>query len=295
MNSFNGKIAVVTGGGDGMGRSLAIQLAREACHVAICDVNAASMAQTIEQCRSEAPAGTMFASALCDVSDEEQLETFRDVVRSEFDTDHVHLLINNAGIAGGGSMIVDERSTWERTFNVCWNGVYLGTRVFLPLLMAADESHIVNTSSINGFWASLGPERPHTAYSSAKFAVKGFTEALVQDLRLNAPHVHAHVVMPGHIGTGIAANSVTAHGIDVTEFPEISELTAAFRNSAPTSADSAASTILDAVLDGHWRILVGEDAHVLDMLVRDNPEKAYEPSFADGLRERGMLTGLIGE
>src|SRR3989344_5060018 len=108
---------------------------------------------------------------------------------------------------GSGSMVVAGRAEWERTFNVCWGGVYYGVRTFLPALMAADEAHIVNTSSVNGFWASLGPHVSHTAYAAAKFAVKGFTEALITDLRLNAPHVKCSVVMPGHIGTAIAGNS----------------------------------------------------------------------------------------
>ena len=101
----------------------------------------------------------------------------------------------------------DERADWERTFGICWFGVYYGSRVFLPLLVASDDGYIVNTSSVNGFWACLGPDVPHTAYSAAKFAVKGFTEALTIDLRLNAPHVKAAVVMPGHVGTSIVINS----------------------------------------------------------------------------------------
>src|SRR5207342_2297469 len=99
------------------------------------------------------------------------------------------------------------REQWERTFNICWGGVYLGVRVFLPMLMKAAEGHIVNTSSVNGFWASVGMGVSHTAYSAAKFAVKGFTEALMNDLRLNAPHLKCSVVMPGHIGTSIVSNS----------------------------------------------------------------------------------------
>jgi len=125
----------------------------------------------------------------------------------EYATDKVHLLFNNAGIGDGGSLFTNPREQWERTFNICWGGVYFGTRAFLPLLMNAHEVHIVNTSSVNGFWASIGPQLPHTAYSAAKFAVKGFTEALITDLRLNAPHIKCSVVMPGHIGTSILANS----------------------------------------------------------------------------------------
>ena len=104
-------------------------------------------------------------------------------------------------------MFVNSRDEWERTFNICWGGVYLCTRAFLPMLQKADKGHIVNTSSVNGFWAQIGVNIPQTAYSAAKFAVKGFSEALQTDLRLNAPHIKCSVVMPGHIGTGIAANT----------------------------------------------------------------------------------------
>ncbi len=117
------------------------------------------------------------------------------------------MLFNNAGIGGGGEFVTGDRAEWERTFGVCWYGVYYGCRAFMDLLVASEEGHIINTSSVNGFWASIGPNVSHTAYAAAKFAVKGFTEALVTDLRLNAPHVHASVVMPGHIGTSIALNT----------------------------------------------------------------------------------------
>src|SRR6267378_6330745 len=95
----------------------------------------------------------------------------------------------------GGSLIVNSCEEWERTFNVCWGSVYNGTRAFLPLLLKAEEGHIVNASSVNGFWASIGPHLPQTAYAAAKFAVKGFTEALITDLRINAPHIKCSVVM----------------------------------------------------------------------------------------------------
>src|SRR5688572_18743272 len=196
MKAFGGRIAVVTGGGTGMGRELARQLAAEGCHVALCDVSAEHMAGTTALCEKAAPRGTRVTTHLCDVSDEAQVLSFRDAVMREHATDHVHLVFNNAGIAGGGSVLADPRDEWERTFGVCWYGVYYGTRAFLPLLVAAREGWLVNTSSVNGFWASLGPGVPHTAYSAAKFAVKGFTEALINDLRMNAPHVGVSLVMP---------------------------------------------------------------------------------------------------
>jgi len=263
----------------------------------------------------------------CDVSSEEAMNHFRDEVIAAHG-DKINLLFNNAGIGGGGSfMNPEDRADWERTFNVCWYGVYYGCRAFIESLVNADESHIVNTSSINGFWASLGPNTPHTAYCSAKFAVKGFSEALVTDLRLNAPHVGVSVVMPGHIGTSIAINSGKVLGrpaaLDMSEEDikdirermmnsggEMSEVVMnlsddqirefmhqrgiAFRDNAPTSAGEAATIILDGVKAGKWRILVGEDAHRLDERVRTNPESAYEASFIEATRDGGDLVELIG-
>lgn len=208
MKDFAGRIAVITGGGAGMGRELARQLVAEGCHVAICDVSQAAMDETQRLCEADRlPQGVRITTHMVDVSDEAQMQRFRDEVTAQHATGCIHLLFNNAGIGGGGSMIANSREQWERTFNICWGGVYLGTRIFLPMLIAADHGHIVNTSSVNGFWASLGPTVPHTAYSAAKFAVKGFSEALIGDLRLNAPHVRCSVVMPGHIGTSILTNS----------------------------------------------------------------------------------------
>jgi len=184
---FAGKIAVITGGGTGMGRELARQLVAEGCSVAMCDVSADNMAETRRLCLESAPQGTQVDCYVADVSIEDQMMAWADVVRKTFDTDRIHLLFNNAGVAGGGSFVAGDRASWERTFNICFYGVVHGVRAFLPLLMNAERGHIVNTSSVNGFYASIGPETSHTAYAAAKFAVKGFTESLITDLRLNAP------------------------------------------------------------------------------------------------------------
>ena len=259
----------------------------------------------------------------CDVSDEDQVLAFRDAVVEQHEAECIHLLFNNAGIVGGGSFVAGDRDAWERTFGVCWDGVYHCTRAFLPLLVASDAACIVNTSSINGFWASVGAEAPHTAYSTAKFAVKGFSEALIADLRVHAPHVTVAVVMPGHIGTSITANSPRVHGapspeeLSSDEIARVRErLVAAgepvgnapddhiraalsrrameFRENAPTSAAEAAEIILDGVRAGRWRILVGEDAHALDRMVRAEPEDAYEPEFARRARAHGVFTRIPG-
>src|SRR3954463_14582543 len=208
MKDFAGKIAVITGGGTGMGRELARQLVAEGCNVAMCDISESAMAETRRLCEVEKlPQGLRVTTHIADVSVEDQLLRFRDEIEEQQATDRIHLLFNNAGIGGGGSLFTNSREQWERTFNICWGGVYLGVRTFLPMLMKADEAHIVNTSSVNGFWASVGMGVPHTAYSAAKFAVKGFTEALMTDLRLNAPHIKCSGVMPGHSGPSIVANS----------------------------------------------------------------------------------------
>src|SRR5258708_7312403 len=186
-----------------MGRELVIQLASEGCSVATCDVNADPVAETLRLADKEAPSGTRITAHTCDVTDEREVNRFRDEVAAQHVTDHINLLFNNAGIGGGGSFLTGKRDEWDRTFGVCLGGVYNCSRAFVPLLVASDDGYLVNTSSVNGFWASLGPGVPHTAYSSAKFAVKGFSEALLEDFRLNAPHVKAAVFMPAHIATKI--------------------------------------------------------------------------------------------
>jgi hypothetical protein len=290
-------------------------LVAEGCNVAMCDISADAMAETKRLCEAERlPQGLRVTTHIADVSIEDQLTRFRDEIADQQATDKIHLLFNNAGIGGGGSLFTNTREAWERTFNICWGGVYLGVRTFLPLMMKADEGHIVNTSSVNGFWASVGPGVSHTAYASAKFAVKGFTEALMNDLRLNAPHIKCSVVMPGHIGTSIVANSrkiisgtesdqlspneiqaarqrMKGMGIDTAAMSDDDiqkialDRARSFRDEAPTTAAAAAKIILDGVKAGQWRILVGDDAHRLDERVRQTPEKAYTPEFYQSFAE----------
>jgi NAD(P)-dependent dehydrogenase (short-subunit alcohol dehydrogenase family) len=307
MKDFAGKFAVITGGGTGMGRELARQLVAEGCNVAMCDVSMEAMAETKRLCE-KLPQGLRVTTHVADVSIEDQLKRFRDELAEQQSTDKIHLLFNNAGIGGGGSLFTNTRENWERTFNICWGGVYLGVRTFMPMLLRADEGHIVNTSSINGFWATVGMGVSHTAYSAAKFAVKGFTEALINDLRLNAPHIKCSVVMPGHIGTSILSNSrkvlngssseqlgpneiaqarqrMKGAGIDTAAMSDddIQQLALdrarSFREDAPMSAAAAAKVILDGVKAERWRILVGDDAHEIDARVRQTPERAYDADF----------------
>ena len=150
MNTFRGKLAVVTGGGSGMGRELTIQLASEGCHVAICDVSTESMAETQRLAEATALSAARITTHVCDVSNEGSVLAFRDAVVAAHATKHVNLLFNNAGIGGGGSFVTGDRAEWEKTFEVCWHGVYYCARAFLSLLIASDEACLVNTSSVNG-------------------------------------------------------------------------------------------------------------------------------------------------
>ena len=310
MESFGGKLAVVTGGGSGIGRELVRQLAAQGCSVAACDLNADAVAETAAMARAAAVPEVRGTSHACDVSDEAQVLRFRDELLDVHASDHVDLVFSNAGIGGGESFITSRREVWERTFAIDWQGVYYCARVFLPLLIASGDGVLVNTSSVNGLWASLGPGVPNSAYSTAKFAVRGFSEALVEDLRVNAPQVRVAVVLPGHVGTDIIANSLRARGLPEPEqmsdaqveelIPRdvqakligagllaedasagdlrqmLAQANADFRDKAPLSAAEAATIILDGVRSGAWRILVGEDAKMIDAAVRAKPEAAYD-------------------
>ena len=310
MDSFTGKLAVVTGGGSGMGRELVRQLAAEGCSVAACDLNPDTVAETAGRAREGAPPDVRVTSHACDVSDEAQVLRFRDELLERHASDHVNLVFSNAGVGGGESFVTGRREVWERTFAIDWWGVYYCARAFLPLLIASGDGVLVNTSSVNGFWASLGPGTPNSAYSTAKFAVRGFTEALIEDLRTHAPQVRAAVVMPGHVGTDIVANSLRARGLPApgqmseAQLEELiprdaqAKLISAgllaegasaddlrrmlvrantdFRDKAPVSAGEAATVILDGVRSGAWRILIGEDAAMIDAAVRAKPGAAYD-------------------
>ena len=307
MKDFKGKIAVVTGGGTGMGRELTRQLAAEGCHVATCDIIEENLTETLELSKAEASAGVKVTGHLCDVADRTQVLAFRDIVAEEHQTGHINLLFNNAGIGGGGSFINTTEEEWERTFGICWNGVYYFTRAFMPMLLASTEGHIINTSSVDGLRGSLGGRIPHTAYSTAKFAVRGFSESLMHDFKFNAPHLKSSVVFPGAVGSDIAVNTTRILGHKRPKQMSDEEISQArgewekrgygnpamnndqirdavedsivnFAKHGLTPAQGA-EIILKGVKDEKWRIFVGKDAEALDRAVRKYPLEAYDMDF----------------
>jgi NAD(P)-dependent dehydrogenase (short-subunit alcohol dehydrogenase family) len=308
VDSFSGKLAVVTGGGSGIGRELVRQLAAQGCSVAACDLNADSVAVTAATAWATAPPAVAVTSHVCDVSDEAQVKRFRDELLGQHATDHVDLVLSNAGVFGGGSFVNDPREEWERTFAINWWGVYFCARAFLPLLIASGDGVLVNISSVAGFWATAGAGAPITAYSASEFAIKGFSEALTEDLRSNAPQVRVVVAMPGAVNTDIYVNSRRALGMPAwdqlsdAELLELlpdetratlvamgllaedftaDDLRRVIAQKKPELQDKgftaaqAASIILDGVRSGAWRILVGAEAEMLDEQVRANPEAPF--------------------
>jgi NAD(P)-dependent dehydrogenase (short-subunit alcohol dehydrogenase family) len=325
VDSFGGKLAVVTGGGSGIGRELVRQLAAQGCSVATCDLNQDSVTVTAATAWACAPAGVAVTGHVCDVCDEAQVLRFRDELLGQHGTDHVDLVFSNAGIFGGGSFVKDPREEWERTFNNNWLGVYYCARTFLPLLIASGDGVLVNTSSVASFWPTAGRNAPISAYSTSKFAITGFSEALIEDLRVNAPQVRVVVVMPGVVNTDIAENSRRALGLPAVEqlsdaqllemIPDtarevligmgllaedftaddfrqaIPRLKSEFQDKGFTAA-RAATAILDGVRSGAWRVLVGDEAKMLDAQARANPQapfnyddypEMYAPLIADAL------------
>jgi len=304
MKDFTDQVAVITGSGSGIGREIARQLATKGCHLALCDLFEDTLAETRKLCLEATNTNIRIVTQGCDVADENQVLEFRDRVAAHFGG-KVSLLFNNAGIGGGGSIVDGNRREWDRVFAVCWGGVYHCTRAFIPLLTKASSAWLINISSVNGFWATLGPDTPHSAYSAAKFAVKGFTEALVTDLRMHAPHVRVAVVMPGHIGTSILLNSnrvlqedlfsatdTAKHSDDADDAIALGflhEQAVNFKENAPTTASEAAGVVLNGIQKGQWRILIGADARRIDEQVRKDPESAYEPEFFAQVQANGDI------
>ena len=196
MGQLTGKTALVAGAGRNNGKAISIAFAREGADlILVAREKKDALNDVVKECES---LGAKVLPIMADVSDHQQVERLVQQGLDRFG--QIDVLMSCTGRRAHQDFWQISYEEWDKTFAVCWGGVYNGSRAFMPMLVASTEGHIVNTSSVNGFWASLGPMMPHTAYSAAKFAVKGFTEALIVDLRMNAPHVKASVVMPGHRG-----------------------------------------------------------------------------------------------
>jgi NADP-dependent 3-hydroxy acid dehydrogenase YdfG len=254
MEGFAGKVAVVTGAGSGIGQALALELARSGASVAISDVNAEGLAQTEEQLKA---IGAPFRSDRLDVTEREAFHIYADQINEHFGK--VNQIYNNAGIAYTGDVEITQFKDIERVMDVDFWGVVNGTKAFLPHLIASGDGHIVNVSSLFGLMSMPG----QAAYNAAKFAVRGFTEALRQEMVLNRDPVKVTSVHPGGIRTAIARNALTAEGVNSAAQSRFFD-----KRLANTTPQRAAEIILTAVRKNKARVLVGRDAVVLDLIVR---------------------------
>ena len=254
MEGFAGKVCVVTGAGSGIGQALAIELGRSGAKLAISDVDTEGLAKTREQLEA---IGVPVKADRLDVTEREAVLLYADEVREHFGV--VHQIYNNAGIAYTGSVEVSQFKDIERVIDVDFWGVVNGTKAFLPHLLASGDGHVVNVSSLFGIFAVPG----QSAYNAAKFAVRGFTEALRQEMLVAGHPVAVTTVHPGGIKTAIARNATAAEGLDSQELARTFD-----KLLANTSAPRAARIILSAVRKKKARVLVGPDAKVLDLVVR---------------------------
>jgi short-subunit dehydrogenase len=252
MDGFQGKVAAITGAGSGIGQALALELARSGAKLAISDVDTEGLAATEEQIRE---LGADVRSDRLDVAEREAFELYADAVKEHFGK--VNQIYNNAGIAFAGDIEVTPFRDIE-IMDIDFWGVVNGTKVFLPHLISSGDGHIINVSSIFGLLAAPG----QGAYNAAKFAIRGFTEALRQEMVLSGHPVKVSCVHPGNIKTAIIDSMTTVEGLDKSAVAQPSKLLPS------TSPEKAARVILDGVRKNKARVLIGPDARALDMIVR---------------------------
>jgi NAD(P)-dependent dehydrogenase (short-subunit alcohol dehydrogenase family) len=253
MADFVQKVAVVTGAGSGIGQALAMELARRGAKLAISDIDCEALARTEESIRG---LGAPVKADRLDVTERGAVEAYADAIQEHFGV--VNQIYNIAGIAFMGDVEVTEFKDLERVMDVDFWGVVNGTKAFLPHLIDSGDGHVVNMSSMYGLFAVHG----EAAYNSAKFAVRGFTEALRQEMAVAGHPVKVTCVHPGYIKTPLVRNSTAAAGLDTNA------LDAIFTKVAITSPERAAKIILDAVAKNKARVLPGPDAKLFDFVVR---------------------------
>jgi NAD(P)-dependent dehydrogenase (short-subunit alcohol dehydrogenase family) len=271
VETFEGRVAAITGAGSGIGRALAVQLAGAGAHLALSDVDEAGLAGTVALCEG---AGVKVTSARLDVADRAAVEAWADAVAAEHG--RVNLVFNNAGVALAAPIDLMSYDDFEWLMGINFWGVVYGTKAFLPHLRAADEGHVVNVSSVFGL-LSIPTQ---SAYNAAKFGVRGFTDALRMELEIDGANVSATTVHPGGIKTNIARNarfdpSLAGTGADAATFDRL----------AMTSPERAARVILAAVKADKRRVLIGPDARLFDLVSR-LPAGLYQRVAVAGARRR---------
>ncbi|MDC4548871.1 SDR family oxidoreductase [Acinetobacter baumannii] len=269
MKSFKNKVAAVTGAGSGIGQAIAIALAKQGCHLALSDISETGLVKTVELL---APYSVKVTTQKVDVAKREEVATWAKAVVDEHG--QVNLIFNNAGVAIGSTAEGVSYEDLEWLIGINFWGVVYGTKEFLPYLKQSGDGHIINISSMFGLTA----QPTQSAYNASKFAVRGFTESLRQELDMQNAGVSATCVHPGGIRTNIAKaarmnNSVQSLGMDPLKSQD------AFDKLLRTPADDAAQQILEAVRKDRRRLLIGADAKAVDVIQRILPQ-GYQKIFA---------------
>ena len=282
MKSFEGKVAAVTGAGSGIGRQLAVQLAERKCHLALSDVNEPGLAETVQLVEGH---GVKVTSARVDVAVKDEVFGWADQVVADHGT--VNAIFNNAGVALGATIESMTYEDFEWLFNINFWGVIHGTKAFLPHLKTAGEGHIINTSSVFGF---IGVPS-QSAYNAAKFGVRGFTEALREELDVMRCGVSATCVHPGGIKTNIAKDARMTDS--VKDLGMTNDSSDRLDQAFITTPEKAARVILKGVEANKRRVLIGPDAHAIDLMVRLMPA-GYQRLLATGTRVGAKLEARFG-
>ncbi len=262
MKDFKNKVAAITGAGSGIGRALAINLAQQGCHLALSDVSAKGLEETAQMLQGY---GVKVTTDILDVSDREAVYAWADKTAREHGK--VNMIFNNAGVALSGTVGALSLEDYQWIMDINFNGVLYGTKAFLPHLEAAGEGHIINTSSIFG----LASQPLMSGYNASKFAVRGLTESLRQDLEISRSPVSCSCVHPGGIKTNIAKSARMDDSCAQVTGTSEEEATKEFEKLFITTPDKAAKTILNGVRKNSRRILIGPDARMFDLLVRMLP------------------------
>ena len=278
MKTIKDKVAVITGAGSGMGRYLAVLLAKDGADVCVCDVNEETLNETVEMLRQY---NVSVSSHLLDVADKDSIEALPQKVIDQHGK--VDLVFNNAGVTTGSHFKDMDEDNWDWVMGINFDGVVNSTRAFIPHMINNTEAAIVNTSSIFGMVAVPG----QTVYHATKFAVRGFTESLALEMKETNPNLQIHCVHPGHIGTNIAATARmneedfnrdegTRDSIFTRNAPKTQKEMGDLFREGGMHPSKAAEIILNGVRKNKSRIFIGLDAKLLDMSQRWFPRHYHK-------------------